>query len=706
MMIPKKEFRAPKRNGFRDFLLTEDPSARFLPPSSLWIELSLFSIVSTFGIGLAGPTKLVSRPNVARVCVEIGLLKENLPNHDKVMPVTNAKSRIRNLVSTHVAAADMQTIEEGPRGKELEPDNNPQAPVLQQPEYLAINRLRPPTDHALDPSGPDSNEPMETPFFFVAIQRQVRAFSLEGRSSKPLHSNDHDEESNSSSQDPQSSIFEKDLKPEPPNRTRQTNGSTWASLLRLPPQPLQTLSENAPVVVAVGRAFVLIAPGSDLYDLRAGGAEPSYLSMERSSGLRAWEQLKQRRVWSGLNSGPARPSAARSGNGARRGRRYAPLLRCGRHRSHETRPLLALEPWAGRPGLSLLFCSRHEKDAQKSGAGPISRTCPLLLPPGGALVILTVLSAGVPSHCSSHKLWQLQLATTGARPAGPEWAQRSVQRTVAPPTRKGINMETSLPFGSENLWRKSGFKFPETTRLYSQREYAPPKIIPSAANVATKLFLWKAPTEMGNSPIKLLVPGELILAKVEEKEMVGRFGMVLTEPPEPEIVHRYSSMQRGRDDVTYYDHVQKCCPSARQYGTSQQLPSLGRKRRAPAPHWDFAFLIYVRTASALAKKRSALLKKKGRVLVGPLCSKCLLDSHPRFPRGGRAVFPQRPASGGRKRTQVGSARFAFSCVESFSFSYRSPRPRRGRVKPSEAAGSTERWGDEGDSAHGLDHTTG
>ncbi|KAL4292951.1 hypothetical protein AHAS_Ahas18G0079400 [Arachis hypogaea] len=92
-------------------------------------------------------------------------------------------------------------------------------------------------------------------------------------------------------------------------------------------------------------------------------------------------------------------------------------------------------------------------------------------------------------------------------------------------------METSLPFGSENLFRKSGFKFPETTRLYSQREYAAPKIIPSAANVATKLFLWKAPTEMGNSPIKLLVPGELILAKVEEKEMVERFGMVLTKPP-------------------------------------------------------------------------------------------------------------------------------------------------------------------------------
>ncbi|CAA7406192.1 unnamed protein product [Spirodela intermedia] len=103
---------------------------------------------------------------------------------------------------------------------------------------------------------------------------------------------------------------------------------------------------------------------------------------------------------------------------------------------------------------------------------------------------------------------------------------------------------------------------------------------------------------MGNSPTKLLVPGELILAKVEEKEMVERFGMPNIPPPPPpdrstpitprtvqdsylrsygfltlllvipiptlsslsvnrNIVHRYSSMLRGRDDVTYYDHVQK-----------------------------------------------------------------------------------------------------------------------------------------------------
>lgn len=51
-------------------------------PILFFFEFRLFSIVSTFGIGLPldGPTKLVSRPNVARVCVEVGLLKENLPN--------------------------------------------------------------------------------------------------------------------------------------------------------------------------------------------------------------------------------------------------------------------------------------------------------------------------------------------------------------------------------------------------------------------------------------------------------------------------------------------------------------------------------------------------------------------------------------------------------------------------------------------------
>ncbi|OVA10847.1 hypothetical protein BVC80_7573g2 [Macleaya cordata] len=96
-------------------------------------------------------------------------------------------------------------------------------------------------------------------------------------------------------------------------------------------------------------------------------------------------------------------------------------------------------------------------------------------------------------------------------------------RPIASTYNVMITLVYPLFFGSSTDGRPSNKK--------SQREYAAPKIIPSAANVATKLFLWKAPTEMGNSPIKLLVPGELILAKVEEKEMVERFGMVLTEPP-------------------------------------------------------------------------------------------------------------------------------------------------------------------------------
>ena len=41
-----------------------------------------------------------------------------------------------------------------------------------------------------------------------------------------------------------------------------------------------------------------------------------------------------------------------------------------------------------------------------------------------------------------------------------------------------------------------------------------------------------------------------------------------------EIVHKYYEMLWGREEVRYYDHVEKCSPSAQQYGTSQQLPFL------------------------------------------------------------------------------------------------------------------------------------
>jgi hypothetical protein len=118
-------------------------------------------------------------------------------------------------------------------------------------------------------------------------------------------------------------------------------------------------------------------------------------------------------------------------------------------------------------------------------------------------------------------------------------------------------------------------------------------------------------------------------------------------------------MLRGRDEVTYYDHALKFCPSARHMEPLNCSLGIGR----PIPH-------------------------------------------PPFPRGGRAVFPQRPPSGGRKRKRVGSAQFAFYCKERAFHSLIEYKPASTRVKPSEAAGSTEQWGDEGDSAHGLDHTTG
>lgn len=54
-------------------------------------------------------------------------------------------------------------------------------------------------------------------------------------------------------------------------------------------------------------------------------------------------------------------------------------------------------------------------------------TCLLLLPkPSGRSARYPYSSlCGAPSHCSSHKQWQLQLATTGACPSRPGWAQQS-----------------------------------------------------------------------------------------------------------------------------------------------------------------------------------------------------------------------------------------------------------------------------------------
>eukprot|EP01018_Ginkgo_biloba_P026348 Gb_30336 [translate_table: standard] len=94
------------------------------------------------------------------------------------------------------------------------------------------------------------------------------------------------------------------------------------------------------------------------------------------------------------------------------------------------------------------------------------------------------------------------------------------------------------------------------------------KIIPSAANVATKLLIWKAPTKMGNSLIELLVGGVLILAKVEEKEMAQSFPSL-----QPSPVGRVS---KGICIVSH--HM-----------ASVIKRSLGRRRRAPTRFDDSSY---------------------------------------------------------------------------------------------------------------------
>ncbi|KAF9598774.1 hypothetical protein IFM89_031442 [Coptis chinensis] len=81
------------------------------------------------------------------------------------------------------------------------------------------------------------------------------------------------------------------------------------------------------------------------------------------------------------------------------------------------------------------------------------------------------------------------------------------------------------------------------TFISIQREYAAPKIIPMAANVATKLFLWEAPTKMRNSPIKLLVPGELILASGKEGYVPSLGGQDLG--PLGEVWWPYDAAEEG-----------------------------------------------------------------------------------------------------------------------------------------------------------------
>ncbi|KAK7233293.1 hypothetical protein RIF29_47562 [Crotalaria pallida] len=73
-------------------------------------------------------------------------------------------------------------------------------------------------------------------------------------------------------------------------------------------------------------------------------ASPAVAKTERERAARPTEVLKAFEAATSLlhdlKKGPARPSAARSGNGARRGRRYAPQLCSGRPPDYakESRP--------------------------------------------------------------------------------------------------------------------------------------------------------------------------------------------------------------------------------------------------------------------------------------------------------------------------------------------------------------------------------
>lgn len=130
-----------------------------------------------------------------------------------------------------------------------------------------------------------------TIFLVVAIQRQVRAFSLEGRSSKPLHSNDHDEESNSSSQDPQSSIFEKDLKPEPPNKANKWQhpgkSATTRAQSKLGAKPHSTLFPKFPQLQLFGmQGASAMAPRVDVSTILLGSGFSLWLS--------SWNQWLER----------------------------------------------------------------------------------------------------------------------------------------------------------------------------------------------------------------------------------------------------------------------------------------------------------------------------------------------------------------------------------------------------------------------------
>ncbi|PKI40736.1 hypothetical protein CRG98_038874 [Punica granatum] len=329
---------------------------------------------------------------------------------------------------------------------------------------------------------------------------------------------------------------------------------------------------------------------------------------------------------------------------------------------------------------------------------------------GGALVILTVFSAGAHSYCSSHKLCQLQLATTGARPARPEWAQWSDPLTaigVGPSRENSTDNERSARLAGGALVILTVFSAGAHSYCSSHKLCQLQLATTGARPARPEWAQWSDPlTAIGVGPSRenskdneraaRQAGGALVILTVfsagahsycsSHKLWQLQLATTGARPARPEWAQWSVPIRVTLGDRTRSSYWLVQPGSIHESFVQLFLGDTVEKYHAWLPPRPFFLSVppskiwLSQKSTALAKKRSALLKKKGRVLVGPLCRKSLLDPHLPFPRGGRAVFPQRPANGGRKRTRGGSARFAFSCVESFSFSYRSPRPRRGQAE--------------------------
>lgn len=103
--------------------------------------------------------------------------------------------------------------------------------------------------------------------------------------------------------------------------------------------------------------------------------------------------------------------------------------------------------------------------------------------------------------------------------------------------------------------------------------------------------------------------------------------------------------------------------------TNRGVKTIQRHR----PQWDWALLICARTASALAKKRSALQKKKGRVLAGPSAASACWTPLP-FPGSGPGFVSGHPVAAEKEK---GWARFALDCEE-IAFHYLLDRSSTGK----------------------------